>query len=75
MRTGDRIRLSVSKRELTLLVSDEELARRAREAPVEPPTAARGYRKLFLETVTQADRGVDFDFLRAETMITGTRFV
>ncbi|MFM1987708.1 MAG: hypothetical protein RJA99_665 [Pseudomonadota bacterium] len=68
VRTGDRVRLSVSRRELTLLVPDEELARRARETPVEPPTAARGYRKLFLETVTQADLGVDFDFLRAETI-------
>jgi dihydroxy-acid dehydratase len=29
------------------------------------PTAERGYRKLFLDTVTQADKGVDFDFLRA----------
>ena len=27
------------------------------------PTAERGYRKLFLQTVTQADAGVDFDFL------------
>jgi len=25
--------------------------------------ARRGYRKLFLESVTQADRGCDFDFL------------
>ena len=32
-----------------------------------PPVAERGYRKLFLETVTQADKGVDFDFLRAAT--------
>jgi dihydroxy-acid dehydratase len=29
------------------------------------PTAPRGYRRLFLQTVTQADQGVDFDFLRA----------
>ena len=29
------------------------------------PRAERGYRKLFLETVTQADQGVDFDFLAA----------
>ncbi|MGT2490770.1 hypothetical protein ACU4GD_10325 [Cupriavidus basilensis] len=29
-----------------------------------PPPSAR-YRKLFLATVTQADQGVDFDFLRA----------
>ena len=63
--TGDRIRLSVRNREITLLVPDEELARRAQANPVAAPTAARGYRKLFLQSVTQADCGVDFDFLRA----------
>ena len=62
---GDHIRLSVRDREIALLVSDEELARRAEEAPVVVPSAERGYRKLFLQTVTQADQGVDFDFLRA----------
>jgi dihydroxy-acid dehydratase len=66
VRNGDRIRLSVANREIALLVSDEELAQRARDEPVRVPTAGRGYRKLFLETVTQADKGVDFDFLRAE---------
>ena len=65
VQNGDRIRLSVAKRELALLVSAEELARRAAANPVKVPTAERGYRKLFLETVTQADKGVDFDFLRA----------
>jgi dihydroxy-acid dehydratase len=65
VRSGDRIRLSVSRRAIELLVADDELARRAREQPVTPPTAERGYRKLFLDAVTQADRGVDFDFLRA----------
>jgi dihydroxy-acid dehydratase len=64
VQNGDRIRLSVAKRELELLVSAEELARRAVERPITPPTADRGYRKLFLDTVTQADQGVDFDFLR-----------
>jgi dihydroxy-acid dehydratase len=63
VRTGDRIRLSVQNREISLLVSDTELAKRTRENPITPPAAARGYRKLFLQTVTQADRGVDFDFL------------
>jgi dihydroxy-acid dehydratase len=67
VRTGDRIRLSVSSREISLLVSDEELAKRAEQNPVTEPTAERGYRKLFLQTVTQADQGVDFDFLRAAT--------
>ena len=65
VRNGDRIRLSVKNREISLLVPDEELARRARDNPVTPPTADRGYRKLFLQTVNQADQGVDFDFLRA----------
>jgi dihydroxy-acid dehydratase len=65
VRSGDRIRLSVKNREISVLISDEELARRARDKPVKEPTAARGYRKLFLQTVTQADTGVDFDFLRA----------
>jgi dihydroxy-acid dehydratase len=64
-RNGDRIRLSVANRTISLLVSDDELAQRARANPVVAPTADRGYRKLFLETVTQADKGVDFDFLRA----------
>jgi dihydroxy-acid dehydratase len=31
------------------------------------PSADRGYQKLFYDTVTQADKGVDFDFLRATT--------
>ena len=31
VRNGDRIRLSVASREISLLVTDEELARRARE--------------------------------------------
>jgi dihydroxy-acid dehydratase len=33
--------------------------------PVQLPQAERGYEKLFQQTVTQADRGVDFDFLRS----------
>jgi dihydroxy-acid dehydratase len=65
VRSGDRIRLSVQKREITLLVSDAELSKRMRENEIIEPTAERGYRKLFLQTVTQADQGVDFFFLRA----------
>jgi dihydroxy-acid dehydratase len=68
VRSGDRIRLSVARREISLLVTDDELARRARERPVTEPSAERGYRRLFLSSVTQADRGVDFDFMRAARM-------
>jgi dihydroxy-acid dehydratase len=65
VQNGDRIRLSVAKREISLLISDDELSRRAAAMPKVAPSAERGYRKLFLQSVTQADKGVDFDFLRA----------
>ncbi|MCP5151062.1 MAG: dihydroxy-acid dehydratase [Ectothiorhodospiraceae bacterium] len=66
VRTGDRIRLDVPQRTLELLVSEDELAARraAWQPPPRPPGAHRGYLKLFLDHVEQADRGCDFDFLR-----------
>ena len=66
VQSGDRIALDVPARSLTLRVADDELARRRLAHPVVAPTAQRGYLKLFLESVTQADQGVDFDFLRAK---------
>ena len=68
VRSGDRIRLSVKNRELALLVSQAELEQRKRTQPVQTPTAERGYRKLFLESVTQADEGADFSFLMPPSM-------
>lgn len=65
VQTGDRIRLSVSQRSIEWLVSDEELMARQAAKPVQEPRADRGYRHLYLKSVTQADRGVDFDFLMA----------
>jgi dihydroxy-acid dehydratase len=62
VRSGDRIRLSVKDRRIDLLVDPAELARRP--APP-PPMPARGYRRLYREQILQADRGCDFDFLRA----------
>ncbi len=65
VKTGDRISLDVAGRTISLDVTDAELA--ARRESWQPPAAHegadRGYMKLFLETVTQADRGCDFDFL------------
>jgi dihydroxy-acid dehydratase len=62
VRSGDRIRLSVKERTLDLLVDAAELARRGAAAPAgSSPT--RGYRRLYLDHVLQADRGCDFDFL------------
>jgi len=63
VQTGDRIRMSVKERRLDLLVDSAELSRRA-TVVAQPPRAARGYRKLYLEHVLQADAGCDFDFLR-----------
>jgi dihydroxy-acid dehydratase len=61
--TGDPIELDVEARRLHLDVPEAELARRrARWAPPEPPEP-RGYLKLYLDHVLQADRGADFDFL------------
>ncbi|MFX4223380.1 MAG: dihydroxy-acid dehydratase [Thalassobaculum sp.] len=66
VRTGDRIRISVENRSIDLLVDDAEIARRLEEIrPTEvQPTHKRGYRNLYMNSVTQADQGVDFDFLQ-----------
>ena len=64
VKNGDRILLDVPARRLELLVGASELAAR-RKKWKKPPMRAedrRGYRKLFMETVTQADKGCDFDF-------------
>jgi dihydroxy-acid dehydratase len=66
IRNGDRIRLSVANRSLDVLLDKTELDARAVGMPlaaVDPKV--RGYRKLFLRSVTQADQGCDFDFLQA----------
>jgi dihydroxy-acid dehydratase len=64
VRNGDRIKLSVKKRTIDLLVSEKELAERKSSwiPPVKPPT--RGYAKLYMDHVLQAEHGCDFDFLR-----------
>nr|WP_083666259.1 IlvD/Edd family dehydratase [Saccharomonospora sp. CUA-673] len=68
VRDGDTIRLSVADRVLALEVSDDELTRRAEDQPAtRPETPARGYRKLFVDEVTQAEHGADFRFLQAES--------
>jgi L-arabonate dehydrase len=61
--SGDMIELDVAKRRIWLHVSDAELARRKKAWKPPKPHADRGWVKLYCETVTQADRGVDLDFL------------
>ena len=61
---GDEIELDVANRRLHLHVDEAELARR--RSLWQPPRLgfARGYGQLYLQHVTQAPEGVDFDFLR-----------
>jgi len=64
VRTGDRIRLDTDARRIDLLVENVELAARraAWTPPTPPPGSERGYLRLFLDQVTQADQGCDFAF-------------
>jgi L-arabonate dehydrase len=66
---GDEIELDVPKRRLTLLVSDGELARRRAAWRPRSPHFTRGYGRLFLDHVLQANEGCDFDFLRGGTPV------
>ncbi|MDZ5650638.1 IlvD/Edd family dehydratase [Nitrospirillum sp. BR 11828] len=65
VRTGDEIELNGPGRSLSLLVDEAELARRRAELAAQPaaPIPARGYYRLHVEHVMQADKGCDLDFL------------
>jgi dihydroxy-acid dehydratase len=64
VKNGDRVRLSVRDRRIELMVAEQELAMRraAWKPPLAPPS--RGYAKLYMDHVMQAEHGCDFDFLR-----------
>ncbi|MGB6534989.1 MAG: dihydroxy-acid dehydratase, partial [Xanthobacteraceae bacterium] len=64
VRNGDRIRLSVADRRLDLLVSEDELARRRTAFRSIATMPERGYARLYMQSVLQAEAGCDFDFLR-----------
>ncbi len=64
VRDGDSVELDVPNRTLNVKITDDEFARRRAQWQSAPPKFTRGYGKLFLEHVLQADEGCDFDFLR-----------
>lgn len=66
VRDGDLIRLNVAERRLDLLVSEDELAARLAAWTPSPRKHGRGYPRLYIEHVLQADEGCDFDFLRPQ---------
>jgi dihydroxy-acid dehydratase len=64
VQTGDEIVLDVESRRLDLNISEEEQNCRKSRFKAAAPHYDRGYGKLFLDHVTQANEGCDFDFLR-----------
>jgi dihydroxy-acid dehydratase len=64
VRNGDLVELCVDRRELTLHVDDEELARRRAALPPAAPRFTRGYEALYQSHCQQVNLGADFDFLR-----------
>ncbi len=68
VQNGDLIRLSVTERRLDVLVSDAELQTRLGQWQARPSAHLRGYPRLYIDHVLQADAGCDFDFLRPESV-------
>jgi dihydroxy-acid dehydratase len=66
VQTGDEIVLDVEARQLELAIPREEIERRLRGFVAPPRHYNRGYGRLFLDHVTQANLGCDFDFLMPE---------
>lgn len=63
VKTGDKVRLSASKGELSLLVSEAELAARREAWQPDEARYSRGYAKMYVDHVLGAERGADLDFL------------
>ena len=64
VRSGDRIRVSVKERSLDVLLSEQELESRRAASPPPKPPPARGYARLYAQSVLGPEDGCDFDFLR-----------
>ena len=63
VQTGDEIELDVPSRTLTLHVAADELARRKQAWTPPRALADRGWSKLYIDHVQQAEHGADLDFL------------
>jgi dihydroxy-acid dehydratase len=61
--TGDEIVLDAANRRIDVAIPPAEIGRRLARFIRPEPKYSRGYGKLFLEHVTQANLGCDFDFL------------
>jgi len=68
VQNGDTIRLDVERRSIELSVAPEELVRRRAALAQRRTDLESGYHRLYVEHVTQADLGCDFDFMLPATM-------
>ena len=64
VRSGDIIELDIEARTLNMDVADDELARRRAAWQAPQQAYARGYTRIYMDHVTQADQGCDLDFLQ-----------
>jgi dihydroxy-acid dehydratase len=69
LKEGDMIELDVEQRHLNMCVSNDELSRRRDAWRPQEGIYPRGYGKLFMQHIRQADEGCDFDFLEGTAPI------
>jgi dihydroxy-acid dehydratase len=67
VKDGDLIAIDVPNRTLNLLVDDKELSKRRSALVKQPDVFKRGYAKLYVQHVEQANLGADFDFLKGSS--------
>jgi len=69
LKEGDLIELDAGARKLNMLVDDQEISRRREAWRPKEGIYPRGYGKLFMQHIKQADEGCDFDFLEGTAPI------
>lgn len=69
LKEGDIVDLDVARGQLNMRVSDEALSRRREAWRPQDGIYPRGYGKLFMQHIKQADEGCDFDFLEGTVPI------
>jgi dihydroxyacid dehydratase/phosphogluconate dehydratase len=69
LKEGDIVELDIEHQQLNMRVSDEELSRRREGWRPREGIYPRGYGKLYMQHIKQADEGCDFDFLEGTAPI------
>jgi dihydroxy-acid dehydratase len=69
LKEGDVVELDVAHQSISMRVSDDELSRRRAAWRPKQGIYPRGYGKLYMQHIKQADEGCDFDFLEGTAPI------